>query len=65
MTPKEEVEVFSRLGGQFEKWLDMQQTDAVKYLTSAGDPMAIYRAQGKALLIEEMRKLLIAGKNLR
>ena len=67
MEPAKELEVFSRLAGdsRFELWLTEQHGEAVKYLTEAREPVAIHRAQGKALFIADMKKLLEKGKNLR
>ena len=66
MTPQEELELFSRTPvNQFEKWLDDQEAEAVKYLKASSDPTALARAQGKALFIDEMKKLLAKAKSLR
>jgi DNA recombination-dependent growth factor C len=67
MDASKELLLFSKLAGftGFEDWLREQDADATKYLKSAGDTMAIHRAQGKALFIEEMTKLLAKGKTLR
>lgn len=66
-TPAQVVEIFARLAGdsRFEAWLTTQHADAVKYLVEARDPVALHRAQGKALFIDEMAKLLAKGKALR
>ena len=63
MTPSEEKELFSRLGGHlFEKWLDSELVDAMKYLMQATDPVALHRAQGTALFIEKINKHIAAAK---
>ncbi|NVN99232.1 MAG: hypothetical protein HXX17_07910 [Geobacteraceae bacterium] len=63
MTGAEELEIFARIGGQrFEAYLDKELVSTTKYLTQATEPLQIYRAQGKALFIEEMKKLLAASK---
>jgi hypothetical protein len=65
MTPAEEVELFQHLGGRFEVWVDAEMAEAVKYLVSATDPVALRRAQGTAALLEKMKKLIAKGKTLR
>jgi hypothetical protein len=66
MTPQEELDLFTRLpANQLEKWLDGHEADAVKFLKASSDPVALARAQGKALFIDEMKKLLAKAKNLR
>lgn len=66
MTPQEEMEVFSQLGGvhRFEKWLSEQEAMTIKYLREA-DGVALHRSQGKALFIEEMKKLLAKARTIR
>lgn len=67
MTPSEEVDLFSRLAGfnHFVAWLDREEASAMKYLIGSSEPVALHRAQGKALFIDEMKKLLAKGKSLR
>jgi hypothetical protein len=63
MTGAEELDVFARVGGQrFEAYLDKEMASAMNYLRQSTDPIQIHRAQGKALFIEEMKKLLAAAK---
>lgn len=67
MDTAKEMSLFARLAGVqgFDEWLRDADTDAMKYLKSSVDPMAIHRAQGKSLFIEEMTKLLAKAKDLR
>lgn len=63
MTPAQEIELFARMPtNQFEAWLDEQHAVAVRYLSEAMEPVAIHRAQGKVLFINEMKKLLARTK---
>jgi len=64
MSPKEEMEMFARLGGRFEQWLDEQLQEQVKYLVSAVDPAMLRRAQGAAAFIENMKKSISKAKTL-
>lgn len=64
--PNRELEVFARLASPpFEAWLAAEEAQVVSYLKSAGDAVAIHRAQGKALFIDDMKKLLAKAKSLR
>lgn len=67
MTGLQEAELFARLGSdsRFEAWLAESKADAIKYLAGSVDAVALHRAQGKYLFIEEMEKLLAKGKTLR
>lgn len=65
MTPQEELEMFARLGGRFEQWLDDEYTSNIKYLVSATDPIAVRRAQGVAAFIEKLKSAIAKGKTLR
>jgi hypothetical protein len=65
MNGLQEKELFARMPiSQFEQWLGEHMEQCTQYLTSASDPVAIHRAQGKALFISEMKKLLAAAKTL-
>jgi len=44
------------------QFLDAERASAVRFLTNAGDAVALYRSQGKAQFIEEMIRLLDAAK---
>jgi len=65
MTPNEELEMFARLGGRFEQWLEEEYLTNVKYLVSATDPIAVRRAQGVAAFIEKLKNAIAKGKSLR
>jgi|LauGreDrversion4_2_1035121.scaffolds.fasta_scaffold15969_6 hypothetical protein len=67
MTPDKELKLFAHIGGynEFLEWLDRQHEDAVKYLVEARDPVAIHRAQGKALFVADMKKLVSKARELR
>jgi hypothetical protein len=61
------LKTFNRLYGDsdFLRWLDEERASAVKYLVAASDPVLIHRAQGKAVFIEEILKLLDKAKSMR
>lgn len=67
MEPTKVLELFRQLSAHngLDAWLKHEKADAVKYLVEARDPVAIHRAQGKSLFIDEMTKLLDKVKNLR
>ena len=65
MNNKEEMElfaVFSR-SSRFMEWLEWQEAEVVKTLKVADGTM-LAKAQGKAIFIDEMKKLLVAAKSL-
>lgn len=62
-----DVESFRRIAGDnpLRAWLEAQRGESIKYLTSAVDPIAVYRAQGQVQLVEKMLILLDKAKDLR
>jgi hypothetical protein len=59
------TEVFGQLANtKFEAWLNAQEAITTKYLREA-DGIALHRAQGKALFIEEMKKQLTHARTVR
>jgi hypothetical protein len=62
-----ELHSFARIAGDptFRAWLEKERDAAIKYLTSAVDPVQIHRAQGRVLLVEELLSNLEKAKGLR
>lgn len=62
-----DLESFRRIAGDnpFRAWLESQRAESIKYLTSAVEPVAVYRAQGQVQLVEKMLNLLDKAKDLR
>jgi hypothetical protein len=61
-----DTEYFARISGDnlFKQWLDKERAEAIKYLTSALDPVLIHRNQGRLQLLDEIISR-VSEKNLR
>ena len=66
MSDLKDLEVFQRLPvNVIRPWLEKEQAEALRLLTQGVDTVAIYRAQGRALFIEHLLKLLTAAQSTR
>jgi hypothetical protein len=61
-----DTDVFQRIPANvLRPWLEKEQAEALRLLTHGVDTVAIYRAQGRALFIEHLLKLLTAAQSTR
>lgn len=63
MTPAQEQELFAQLRGlpRFADWLDAVEAEAVAVLKVNHELVVLNQAQGKAQLVDRMRKMLVSA----
>lgn len=59
MTPQDKSELFRVLANvpRFQEWVKVRQDEAMRILKT-GDGLALHRAQGQAILLDEMLQLM-------
>ena len=62
-----DAESFRRVAddNKLREWIGKERETAIKYLSSAADPVMIHRAQGQMGLLDKMLALMDAVKTLR